>query len=448
MSTVNSKCLLATVAGLVVIFPVFPKQTAVMSFTARTFLAPVHQAYATDRLYNVKELGAKGDGVSDDTAAIQRVINAAPDGATIYFPVGTYVVANLQVKNRTGLSFMGEERTSVIKQRSGASRIATFTGVRDIVITKLAFDANGISAFGGVMFYASQRVRIENNAFVDSAPKHNRAGDHYAFAFGKGAQPSQDIAIINNFIDYLQLEVDHARNVLIEGNTVQRTIGTSGIGIFTVGNDAIAEDYLITGNKVIDPPHAAFHAVLDPPHSRNCVFRRIAIVNNTIVRHKTAGYGIEIGTLNNSQATQGSVFEDITVKDNLIRLESTAPKSRQIIFANASQVTGIVFQRLTVTGNTIENLGPESNEFAIDLRRIQNSVVADNTIKGVAQGISLAGALLANQVYNNTVHASAVAYRLDGSLGENRMMSNQVIGNPRERLKSSNLKSSDAVERN
>lgn len=366
------------------------------------------------KILNVRELGAKGDGAADDTAAIQKAIDAAPGGSTIYFPAGIYNVSNFVVKKRSGLTFTGEERNSLIRRKPGAARIATFEGSSAIAITKLAFDANGIDAYGGVVFYAAKGVLIENNSFVDSAPKHNRAGDHYSFVFGKGAEPSRDIKILNNVIEFLQLEVDHSKNVVIEGNTVKRPIGTSGIGIFTVGNDAVAEDYLIKKNTVIDPPKAGFHAVLDPPASRNCVFRRVAIIDNKIIRTKTTGYGIQIGTLDSSKATTGNVFEDVTIKENLVRIEPTAPASGPMIFANSSKAAGVVFKRLTITGNEIHNDGPRNKGYAIDLRFVQDSLVADNKIKGVADGISLGGGLRSNELRNNTVEASGTGYRIDG----------------------------------
>jgi Pectate lyase superfamily protein len=44
---------------------------------------------------NVKEFGAKGDGKTDDTAAIQALLNAHPNGQRIiYLPNGTYLVSN------------------------------------------------------------------------------------------------------------------------------------------------------------------------------------------------------------------------------------------------------------------------------------------------------------------------------------------------------------------
>jgi Pectate lyase superfamily protein len=409
-------------------------------------LHSISLAQAADKVFNVKEFGAKGDGVSDDTAAIQAAIDAAPNGSTISLPSGTYNVANFVVKNRSGLSFVGEGRNSIIKQKSGATRIATFQGSRDIRISKLAFDANGVESYGGVVFYDASGVLIENNSFIDSAPKPIRVTDRYPIIFGKGQSPSQDIRILNNTIDDLQLEVNHAKGVVIEGNTVSRAVKTAGIGIFSVGDNAVAEDYLITRNKVIDPIGTGFTVGLDPPTNNNCIFRRITIANNQIIRSKTIEYGVRIGTGDSSKKTVGNVFQDIAIKDNEFRIEKTAPVPEQFIFANSSPTAGIVFNGLTVSGNKIQNDRPGGRGYAIDLRRIQKSHIADNRIRGAANGIYLGGDLLSNEIVNNDVEASAVAYEFEGSLGGNRAINNRVAGNPRQVWKLSELQSSDSVQ--
>ncbi len=83
---------------------------------------------------NVKNFGAKGDGVTDDTAAINNAIRQSlgpgtlPNYQTLYFPNGTYLVSNrIETKGtdgnwRCGVAFQGETRDgAVIKLKNGAS---------------------------------------------------------------------------------------------------------------------------------------------------------------------------------------------------------------------------------------------------------------------------------------------------------------------------------------
>ena len=41
---------------------------------------------------NVKDLGAKGDGVSDDTVFIQSAISLCPEGSRVLIPEGRYLI--------------------------------------------------------------------------------------------------------------------------------------------------------------------------------------------------------------------------------------------------------------------------------------------------------------------------------------------------------------------
>ncbi len=53
--------------------------------------------------YNVKDFGAVGDGVRDDTNAVQCAINCLPKGGRLYFPAGSYLVRPLCLKSNVTL---------------------------------------------------------------------------------------------------------------------------------------------------------------------------------------------------------------------------------------------------------------------------------------------------------------------------------------------------------
>ncbi|MEV4885286.1 hypothetical protein MRBLMN1_003822 [Chitinophaga ginsengisegetis] len=59
-------------------------------------------------LFNVKWFGAKGNASTDDTVAIQKCIDTAATGRTIYFPKGNYKVT-AQINLKTGQTYTGEQ---------------------------------------------------------------------------------------------------------------------------------------------------------------------------------------------------------------------------------------------------------------------------------------------------------------------------------------------------
>jgi hypothetical protein len=88
---------------------------------------------------SVKDFGAVGDGVTDDTAAIQAAVDATPKGTTIYFPAGTYAVSDaitinkpLVVRGAGPGSFVEDTGGAYLKQtdntKNGFTLVATVDG--------------------------------------------------------------------------------------------------------------------------------------------------------------------------------------------------------------------------------------------------------------------------------------------------------------------------------
>ena len=96
-------------------------------------------------LINVKDFGAKGDGVTDDTVAILNATKSAyvNDRFGIFFPRGTYIVSDtISVKNKT---LVGESRIgSVIKSicSDGTKPIIKIGGISKIDSLTIQFDDN------------------------------------------------------------------------------------------------------------------------------------------------------------------------------------------------------------------------------------------------------------------------------------------------------------------
>jgi polygalacturonase len=122
---------------------------------------------------NVKtNYGAVGDGVTDDTAAVQKALGApGPTNSTLYFPAGTYRISQtltLTVGNTSTLS----AKTPSIRRSSGPAPPGTMLyiyGVATSRFDRLTFDGQGNAAVGVDQSKADFRREGQSRSAADSA---------------------------------------------------------------------------------------------------------------------------------------------------------------------------------------------------------------------------------------------------------------------------------------
>jgi len=140
---------------------------------------------------NVRDFGAKGDGTTDDSAAIQKAINTV-DGSTgtrsggssltgapavVYFPPGTYLL-NTGLKNIMGTVLMGDptnrpvlkagssfrDKILLTGQASGSvGLVSFFYGIKNLV-----FDSTAVAPTKAITlleFSVSQACQLQNALF-------------------------------------------------------------------------------------------------------------------------------------------------------------------------------------------------------------------------------------------------------------------------------------------
>jgi hypothetical protein len=130
------------------LYPALVVLPVIMSQCARSQLITTRQA--PDKLFpadsgiiNIKAYGAKGDGVTDDTQAIQNAIREnIGKSKTLYFPSGTYLVSNrLEWRKADGtwisfLAFQGQNQANtIIKLKNAASGFTNPASPRAVIYT-------------------------------------------------------------------------------------------------------------------------------------------------------------------------------------------------------------------------------------------------------------------------------------------------------------------------
>lgn len=108
---------------------------------------------------NVKDFGATGDGVTDDTAALQAAFTAG-GGGTIYLPAGTYyITSSLPITNSTRI--LGENYHwpgtghSIIRGDDNVTFFDLSAEVQGVIFNGIGFEGTGCTVVNAVGHYAA-----------------------------------------------------------------------------------------------------------------------------------------------------------------------------------------------------------------------------------------------------------------------------------------------------
>lgn len=247
-------------------------------------------------IINVFDFGATGDGVTDDTAAIQAAINyaeasatppsAAPGVVEIYFPFGFYLISDDLVVTKS-LSFSGEGHSEYstgarIVQETAATNHFTVQPISagcSVSWDNLTFIADGNGATNGAC------ISIEKTAATCNSVRIRGCTFGTPQSLNIKIQSSNDIMIYDNLFDVssqnnIQLGTSTAGDVVsdcaIIGNTFF-ALPLSGVSVYNV------DGLIISNNRIYPagPLGARLNIFLDGTNTLPYQIKNIVVQGNT-----------------------------------------------------------------------------------------------------------------------------------------------------------------------
>lgn len=362
---------------------------------------------------SVKDFGAVGDGVTDDTAAIQAAINAASAGDVVSLSGGTYRVdstitlkSDLTFRDGT-LDFSNGTAfdpclTAVGSIASGLSLTANITTIGDTTCT--VADSSSLSEHDWLL--------LHSNAVYDASNTNTKIGEIVQVQ----SQSSGTITLRGGTCDtYATADSAQVQKItFVENLTIEN--------IQVIGNDTDNNDlqglYVLYGkNIVVDNCRferlTSFHIQMV-----DCIFSRVSNSYFEDAYDNSTGYGMSWGAASQDCITENCSF--LYVRHSLSTNNPTANP-------------GIV-RRIKFIGNTVTNSAQAtggSGGDAIDTHGAAEDIeILNNTCIGsTSQGINVecrSATIIGNTIINSVGNGIAFHNESDRS-GRCIVSNNRVI---------------------
>lgn len=427
---------------------------------------------------DVRTYGAVGDGVTDDTAAIQLALDAVPTrGAIVYFPSAEYVVSPvlntkwLKVKSNTTLAGTGTIRVADdagdYRTVFGASP-TLFSAVENITFRDLTIDQNipgnitcdvtvataATTQQAAIAFFAItnglvERVRFDTcggiNTVVFNGSSTCRDVEvrncYFNFAQAESSTPGYDnsaiymnafgMAVLDNVFETDSIseaaraacEVHTSRAVVANNRTYNyRTIANVvAEGTATEMNAVVSSNVMMNGCNGI----TLWSITGKTMGNVVVVANSISLANSTWASNSSWG----IAFYNDSSGDLDGSYQDINILGNTI----TAQKENRADYAFASEAGLLLVARgtirnVTAANNIIKNIpcqgvrleSVSNNAYSCHIRTNQFIDCGNNTsaTSGYRTNIVLAGNVKENSTVedNTIVDTDAVTFRGFGGI--------------------------------
>jgi parallel beta-helix repeat protein len=353
-----------------------------------------------DAPVNVKDYGAVGDGVTDDTAAIQAAVNAMTDGSTISFPQGNYSISGQVSFDNSNISVVGEK--AKIIQTGSKKRSFNFDTVSYIEVTGFHFYGLGSADHDGanmsaalnaaaIWFDTCSHLDVHDNFIENHAGGHIRSrydGSYSRFTNNRvvGIGTAGGIVSSDNNvdagIDIREAAIGGSKNIVISDNDISDTC----FGIFVHHGDGI----VISNNTVrsIKGQHGIYATQNSNVSISNNTFDDIALLGMKAQQITTASgvfynFSVVGNVINNAQT--GIIFELGSGDPDVTYTEGVTISGNTI--TNITIGYGMSLdscRQLNVVGNTIDRTG----SMGIYIRNSGQAVVSNNYIN-LAGGIGI-----------------------------------------------------------